>query len=89
MSAPQESAKALPFHQVPRDAAPPIVEAPPAQPFVKWADEKRGPVPALAPHFPDETATYWEPFVGGAAVFFAFANWIKHAVLSGTKGSQT
>ena len=84
MSAPQESAKVLLFRPVPRDAEPPIVEPPPAQPFVKWAGGKRRLVPALAPYFPDEIGTYWEPFVGGAAVFFAFARRIKHAILSDT-----
>ena len=51
---------------------------------MKWAGGKRRLVPALAPYFPDEIGTYWEPFVGGAAVFFAFARRIKHAILSDT-----
>ena len=84
MSAPQESARVLSFRPVPKGAEPLIVEPPPAQPFVKWAGGKRSLVSALAPHFPDEMGTYWEPFVGGGAVFFAFAKRIKHAILSDT-----
>ena len=84
MSAPQESAKVLPFRPVPKDTESPLVEQAPAQPFVKWAGGKRRLVPALAPYFPDEIGTYWEPFVGAAAVFFAFARRIKHAILSDT-----
>ena len=84
MTAPQESAKVLSFRPAAKDTELPLVEPAPAQPFVKWAGGKRSLVPALAPHFPDEIGTYWEPFVGGGAVFFAFANRIKHAVLSDT-----
>ena len=84
MSAPQESAKVLLFRPAPKDTESPLAEQAPTQPFVKWAGGKRRLVPALAPYFPDEIGTYWEPFVGGAAVFFAFARRIKHAILSDT-----
>ena len=55
-----------------------------ASPFVKWAGGKRSLVPALAKHLPDAITTYWEPFVGGGAVFFAFAGRMERAVLSDT-----
>ena len=54
----------------------------PVAPFVKWAGGKRGVMPHIAKHFPDEIGTYWEPFVGGGAVFFAMVNRINRAILS-------
>ena len=60
-----------------------------ALPFVKWAGGKRSLIPYLASHFPDEIDTYWEPFVGGGAVFFSFANRIKRAYLSDTNEDLT
>lgn len=43
-----------------------------ARPFLKWAGGKRRLLPQYAPYFPDpETIPhYYEPFIGGAAVFF-------------------
>ena len=84
MSAPHESGKVIPFRSIPQDTELSVVEQAPAQPFVKWAGGKRSLVPALSPHFPDEIGTYWEPFGGGGAVFFAFARRIKNAILSDT-----
>ncbi len=46
----------------------------PALPFVKWAGGKRALVPELMKHVPDEFGTYYEPFVGGGALFFALAS---------------
>lgn len=40
------------------------------QPFVKWAGGKRGLLSQLLPLFPEKFNNYFEPFVGGGAVFF-------------------
>ena len=55
-----------------------------AMPFVKWPGGKRTLIPAIARHFPDHVETYWEPFVGGGAVFFTFAKRIERAILCDT-----
>jgi len=41
-----------------------------AQPFVKWVGGKRGILPQLEGYFPRRFERYFEPFVGGGAVFF-------------------
>ena len=53
-----------------------------AAPFVKWAGGKRSVIPALKPFFPNHIPCYWEPFLGGGAVFFAFQDRMERAVLS-------
>ena len=59
-----------------------------AKPFVKWAGGKRRLWRELKNHLPtmlnSKDSTYWEPFLGGGAVFFALAaeGLIKNAVLS-------
>jgi len=40
------------------------------QPFIKWVGGKRGLLKQLLPLFPTEFKNYYEPFVGGGAVFF-------------------
>lgn len=42
-----------------------------ARPFVKWVGGKGRLVPELSKHFPAQYKDYYEPFVGGGAVFFA------------------
>ena len=44
-----------------------------ALPFLKWAGGKRQILPAILDRIPAEFNTYYEPFIGGGAVFFAVA----------------
>jgi DNA adenine methylase len=44
-----------------------------AEPFLKWAGGKRQILPAILERIPSEFNTYYEPFLGGGAVFFAVA----------------
>ncbi len=53
-----------------------------ARPFLKWAGGKRALVPDILKMFPKEFKSYFEPFVGGGALFFALANRIGKAFLS-------
>lgn len=54
------------------------------RPVLKWAGGKALLVPAIARHFPERIGTYFEPFCGAAAVFFALAaeRRFERAVLS-------
>jgi len=47
------------------------LEYSPAQPFLKWAGGKRRLLPQLVESMPGEWGTYFEPFLGGGALFFA------------------
>ncbi len=40
------------------------------QPFVKWVGGKRGLLSQIIPLIPKEFNNYFEPFVGGGALFF-------------------
>ena len=54
-----------------------------ARPFVKWAGGKRSVIPQLLTCLPRRRLTrYFEPFVGGGALFFAIESKIKRAFLS-------
>jgi DNA adenine methylase len=44
-----------------------------ARPVLKWAGGKRELVESILARLPDRIDTYFEPFVGGGAVFFALA----------------
>ena len=46
----------------------------PAKPFVKWVGGKRSLLPELLKRIPPEFNNYYEPFVGGGALFFALKN---------------
>lgn len=54
-----------------------------AAPIIKWAGGKRQLLPVILPRLPQRIGTYYEPFLGGGAVFFALANAgrFNHAVL--------
>lgn len=49
----------------------PVVVEPCARPFIKWVGGKRQLLPHLLRHVPDRYSGYFEPFVGGGALFFA------------------
>lgn len=53
-----------------------------ARPFVKWAGGKRTLIPEIARRLPDDIGIYYEPFVGGGALFFALDSRIAKAELS-------
>lgn len=53
-----------------------------ATPFVKWAGGKRSATPDISKYLPTDISTYYEPFVGGGAVFFTFEHLIKTATLA-------
>ena len=53
-----------------------------ARPFVKWAGGKRSLIPDLIQHLPDTIGTYYEPFVGGGAMFYAIESGLTRAYLS-------
>ena len=54
-----------------------------AYPFVKWAGGKRGLIPDILEVVPESFNDYYEPFLGGGAVFFALVGTINNkAILS-------
>ncbi|MDP9151928.1 MAG: DNA adenine methylase [Myxococcota bacterium] len=62
-----------------------VASAPaPARPFLKWAGGKRQLLPTLLQNAPANPRRYFEPFVGGGALFFALRP--KEAVLADANG---
>lgn len=53
-----------------------------AKPFVKWVGGKRGIMKSLLTYTPTQINNYYEPFVGGGALFFEIANRTKYSYLS-------
>ncbi len=46
-------------------------ENPPQKPFIRWVGGKTRLLPRIIPHVPESIKNYYEPFLGGGAVFFA------------------
>src|SRR2546421_83215 len=55
-----------PFHNVAADSTP-------MKPFIRWAGGKSRVLPRILPHVPDNIKNYYEPFLGGGAVFLTCA----------------
>ena len=56
------------------------------KPVLKWAGGKRQLLPVLLKNIPDKFNTYYEPFIGGAALLISLysLNRINNAVISDT-----
>lgn len=52
----------------------PVIATQLAGPILKWAGGKTQLLDRILPRLPDSIRTYYEPFIGGGAVFFALAN---------------
>lgn len=53
-----------------------------ARPFIQWAGGKRSVMGFLLPHIPKPIKNYYEPFLGGGALFFQLQPYIGKAYLS-------
>lgn len=52
------------------------------KPFVKWVGGKRSIMTELLKHIPKDIKNYYEPFVGGGALFFEIYNMVNFSYLS-------
>lgn len=52
------------------------------KPFVKWVGGKRSVMKELLQRIPEKIENYYEPFVGGGALFFEIYNKCQHSYLS-------
>jgi len=53
---------------------------PSASPFIKWAGGKSQLLPQILNRIPDEYNNYFEPFIGGGAVFYALNNTLHNTL---------
>ena len=53
-----------------------------AKPFVKWPGGKKSLAGEIIPRFPEKFRNYYEPFVGGGAIFFQVIGALDKAFLS-------
>src|SRR5436309_1545341 len=59
-----------------------LYQTPGCHPFVKWAGGKSQLIPQIIRLMPPKFARYFEPFLGGGAVFFHIASYNRNAFLS-------
>lgn len=59
----------MPIGLFPNSAA----DSTPFKPFIRWAGGKSRLLPRILPHVPDSIKDYYEPFLGGGAVYLACA----------------
>lgn len=59
-----------------------LYQTPGCHPFVKWAGGKSQLIPQIIRLMPSRFARYFEPFLGGGAVFFHTASYNRNAYLS-------
>ena len=65
------------------------------RPFLKWVGGKRQVIPQIKKHIPENYCRYFEPFVGGGALFFnlkpkkAYLNDINKILISSYKNIKT